>query len=50
MDILQFEPPNLEFFQQSGCGNLGLLGSASSLFGLWNIIGAGLLTGSEKEG
>jgi hypothetical protein len=32
--------------QQSGCGNLGLLGSASSLYGLWNIIGAGLLTGS----
>jgi hypothetical protein len=31
------------------CGNLGLLGSTSSLSGLWNIIGAGLLTGSEKE-
>jgi hypothetical protein len=31
--------------QQNVCGNLGLLESASSLYGLWNIIGAGLLTG-----
>jgi hypothetical protein len=36
--------------QQNECGNLGLLGSASSLFGLWSIIGVGQLIGSEKEG
>lgn len=36
--------------QQRGCGNLGRLGSVSSLFGWWSTIGVGQLTDWKRGG